>query len=73
LGAMVAALLPARLPSDAFSNVPWTEIVASSAVAFLLLIAISLSSYAGEVFHSELDGYAGFVRVLAGIAGGMLT
>jgi len=74
LGAMVAALLPARLPSHAFSNVPWTEIVASSAVAFLLLIAISLSSFAGEVFHSGLvNGVAGFARVLAGIAGGMLT
>jgi len=74
LGAIVTALLPARLPSDAFSNVPWTEIVASSAVAFLLLIAISLSSYRGEVFHSQLlDRGALFARVLAGIAGGMLT
>jgi hypothetical protein len=74
LGAIVAALLPARLPSDAFSNVPWTEIVASSAVAFLLLIAISLSSYVGEVFKSQLGDHATvLVRVLAGIAGGMLT
>jgi hypothetical protein len=74
LGAIVAALLPARLPNDAFANVPWTEIVASSAAAFLLLIAISLSSYAGEVFNSQLiEHTALFARVLAGIAGGMLT
>ena len=74
LGAIVAALLPARLPGDALANVPWTEIVASSAVAFLLLIAISLSSYAGEVFHSQMvDPAVFYTRVLAGIAGGMLT
>jgi len=74
LGAILAALLPRRLPADALANVPWTEIVASSAVAFLLLIAISLSSYAGEMFHSQtIDPAIYCARVLAGIAGGMLT
>jgi len=74
LGAIGAALLPARLPSDALANVRWTEIVASSAVAFLLLIAISLSNYAGEVFHSQIvDPTAFYARMLAVIAGGMLT
>jgi len=52
LAAIVAALLPTRLPGDSFANVPWTEILATSTVAFLLLIAISLSSSMGHVFHS---------------------
>src|SRR5215467_1538032 len=70
LGSIVAALLPARLPNESFSSVPWAEIVATSAVAFFLLIAISLSSYAGNVFHSREA--IPIVRVLAGIARGML-
>jgi hypothetical protein len=52
LAAIVAALLPTRIPGHSFSNVPWTEILATSTVAFLLLIAISLSSYTGNVFNS---------------------
>lgn len=52
IAAIVAASLPTRLPSDSFSSVPWTEILATTTVAFLLLIAISLSSYTGNVFNS---------------------
>jgi len=74
LGAIVAALLPARLPGDSFSSVPWTEILASSTLAFLLLIAISLSSYTGDIFNSQTgDQVILAARVLAGIARGMLT
>ena len=73
LGSIVAALLPARLPHNSFSNVPWTEIVATSAVAFFLLIAIRLSSYSGGVFNSRTgDEVVVVARVLAGIARGML-
>ena len=51
LAAMVAAFLPARLRGSApsFAGVPWTEILASSAVACLLIIAISLSVYRGDL------------------------
>src|SRR5262249_15775084 len=75
LGSIVAALLPARLPQDSLSNAPWTEIFATSAVAFFLLIAISLSSYAGDVFNSRtgVDAIVMAARVLAGIARGMLV
>ena len=74
LGAIVAALLPTRLPGDSFSSVPWTEILATSTAAFLLLIAISLTSYTANVFNSRtLDHMIEAARVLAGIAGGMLT
>ena len=52
LAAIAAALLPARLPRDSFSGVQWIEIAATSTLAFLLLIAISLSSYTGNVFNS---------------------
>lgn len=52
LAAIVAALLPTKLPGDSFSSVPWTEILATSTLAFLLLLAISLSSYSGNVFNS---------------------
>jgi len=74
LGSIVAALLPARLPKDSLSNVPWTEIVATSAVAFLLLVAISLGSHTGNVFNSQTldDWIVRGARVLAGIARGML-
>ena len=79
LAAIVAALLPTKLSSESFSGVPWTEIVATSAVAVLLLIAIRLSSGSGDVFNSfELGGRhqnGGILvaRVLAGIVRGMLT
>jgi hypothetical protein len=74
LGAIVAARLPTRLSGESFSNVPWTEIVASSTVAALLLIAIRLSSYSGEIFNSETgEQIILAARVLAGTARGMLT
>jgi len=75
LGSIVAALLPARLPNESLSNVPWTEIVASSAVAFFLVIAISLSSYAEAVFNSRawVDAIVLAVQVVAGSASGMVT
>jgi hypothetical protein len=74
LGAIVAALLPTSLSGRSFSNVPWTEIVASSTVAALLLIAIRLSSYSGDIFNSQADDQVILAaRVLAGIARGMLT
>jgi hypothetical protein len=41
--AIIAATLPTRLSEPVFSNVPWTEILASSAAAGLLLIAIGLT------------------------------
>lgn len=51
LAAMVAAFLPARLTgvSPSFASVPWSEILATSAVACLLIIAISLSVYRGDL------------------------
>jgi len=51
LAAIVAAFLPARLTGNAstFAGVPWAEILASSAVACLLIIAISLSAYRTEL------------------------
>jgi len=52
VAANVAALLPSRL-SGRSSGVPWDEILASSAVACLLVIAISLSGYLGGVLHSQ--------------------
>ena len=74
LGAIGAALLPAKWSGESFSSVPWAEIVASSTAACLLLIAISLSSYSGEVFNSQAgDRVILVARVLAGIARGMLT
>jgi hypothetical protein len=74
LGAIVAALLPTSLSGQSFSNVPWTEIVASSTVAALLLIAIRLSSYSGDIFNSQSgDQFILAAGVLAGIARGMLT
>src|SRR6266404_8036347 len=44
LAAIVAALLYSRSSAPVFSGVPWTEIVASSAAAGLLILAIGLSS-----------------------------
>jgi hypothetical protein len=43
--AIIAAALPARLSEPVFGSVPWTEILASSAAAGLLIIAISLSGH----------------------------
>src|SRR6266404_2034473 len=44
LAAIVAALIYSRSSAPVFSGVPWTEIVASSAAAALLILAIGLSS-----------------------------
>ena len=44
VGAIVAAALPVRIGQPDFSSVPWTEILASSAAAGLLILAITLSS-----------------------------
>ena len=44
LAAIVAALIYSRSSAPVFSGVPWTEIVASSAAAALLVLAIGLSS-----------------------------
>lgn len=53
LAAVLAALLPARLSTESFGSVPWGEILASSAVACLLILAISLSSYSSQTLHSQ--------------------
>ena len=52
--ANIAALLPSRR-SGRSSGVAWNEILASSAVACLLIIAISLSSHLGGTFHSQTE------------------
>src|SRR5258707_2137504 len=44
LAAVVAALIHSRSSAPVFSGVPWAEIVASSAAAALLILAIGLSS-----------------------------
>ncbi len=44
LAAIVAAAISSRSSATVFSGVPWTEIVASSAAAGLLILAIGLSS-----------------------------
>ena len=45
LGVVVAAALPAKIPEPDFSSVPWSEILATSAAAGLLILAITLSSH----------------------------
>ena len=52
LAANLAALLSSKL-SGRSSGVAWDEILASSAVACLLIIAISLSSYLAGTLHSQ--------------------
>jgi hypothetical protein len=52
LAANVAALLSAQRSGES-SAVAWDEILASSAVACLLVIAISLSAYSGGTLNSE--------------------
>jgi len=86
LGAIVAAALPTRIEEPDFSNVPWTEVLASSAVAGLLIIAIGLSSHSLSVLSSRVTSdrpLAGHFTDqqrapqaaprLAGHASGMLT
>ena len=59
LAATIAAVLPVRFPSEAgFSGVRWTEILASSAAAGLLIIAISLSAHALSAKFSGSDDRA---------------
>lgn len=53
LGVIVAAALPARIPEPDFSSVPWTEILATSAVAGLLILAITLSSHSIGALNSR--------------------
>jgi hypothetical protein len=55
LAANLAALLPTRL-SGKSSGVAWKEILACSAVACLLIIAISMSSNSRGTLNSETDG-----------------
>lgn len=55
LAAIIACFLPATLSSEGRGGVPWVEILASSAVAGLLLLAISLSGNAGDNLNSRVD------------------
>lgn len=59
LAAILASWLPVNLSDaaldHALTRVPWTEIVASSVVAFLLILALSLSGYNGELLNSKTD------------------
>jgi len=78
LGAAVAAALPRRIAQADFTGVPWTEILASSAAAGLLILAITLSSHTMHGLTS--GGPASPVHQpmvesarLAGAASGMLT
>ncbi len=86
LGAIIAALLPIKLPESVFGSVPWTEILASSATATLLLIAITLSNHPAKLQDSQIairpagwrSGFAATstaipIPELAGNTGGMLT
>jgi len=78
LGALVAAALPPKIDEADFSNVRWTEVLASSAAAGLLILAITLSSRSIDGLSSGLPAdrlnrsSTGFTR-LAGRAAGMLT
>jgi hypothetical protein len=51
LAAMVAAAISSRSSTAVFDGVPWTEIVASSAAAGLLILAIGLSSRTTSAAH----------------------
>jgi hypothetical protein len=59
LGAIAAAALPVRIATKEltvdFLAVPWSEIVASSAAAGLLLIAITLTSHSMSVQNSRIE------------------
>jgi hypothetical protein len=45
LGVVVAAALPAKIPEPDFRSVPWSEILATTAAAGLLILAITLTSH----------------------------
>lgn len=64
LGAIVAAALPTKLPEPDFSSVPWTEILASSAAAGLLILAIALSSHSTSTLSSRTGGAARAGRMI---------
>lgn len=57
VAAILASWLPANLSDPALdralTGVPWTEILATSVVAFLLILALSLSGYNGELLNSQ--------------------
>jgi hypothetical protein len=54
LGALLAAALPHRLAESAATPAPLVEIVAGFTFACLLLIAIALSTRAGDRHHADL-------------------
>jgi hypothetical protein len=53
LGVVVAAALPARIPEPDFSSVPWSEILATTAAAGLLILAITLTSHSMGTLSSR--------------------
>ena len=53
LGVGVAAALPARIPEPDFASVPWSEILATTAVAGLLILAITLTSHSMGTLSSR--------------------
>lgn len=59
LAVVLASWLPANLSDPALDHaltrVPWTEILASSVIAFLLILALSLSGYNGELLNSKTN------------------
>ena len=54
LGAIIAAALPARIPEPVFSSVPWSEILATTAAAGLLILAIALTSHSMGSLSSRM-------------------
>jgi hypothetical protein len=66
LGAIIAAALPAKLPEPDLNSVPWAEILASSAAAGLLILAITLSSHSAGTLSSRAGGSS--ARVIHGRA-----
>jgi hypothetical protein len=55
LASVIACFLPATFANETLGSVPWVEIFASSAVAGLLLLAISLSGNAGDSLNSRVN------------------
>ena len=83
LAAIVAAAISSRSSTAVFDGVPWTEIVASSAAAGLLILAIGLSSRTNSAAdllpptaltsHHACEKILKLPSSLAGDARGMLT
>ncbi len=67
LGAMVAAALPAKLPEPDFSSVPWAEILATTAAAGLLILAITLSSHSVGALSSQANYFGNRVGHVASL------